>query len=161
MERNPSVWLRPFLLFLLASFALSCNRSVNQAQTPTPTPAPSATPPSTPTPTSTPEATPTPAATLTPGPTATPEATSTPTPASTPGAGSAPQPTSPSPPAMATMPDEASMSKADRVRVQEALRRLLGEHAWYWPAPKATTIVRSRDVSGCLQRRSLSGVLAS
>ena len=63
-----------------------------------------------------------------PEPTPTPEATSTPTP--TPEAISTPMITPTPPPALptasplTTMPDEAGMSRADRVRVQETLLRL-------------------------------------
>jgi len=128
MDRNLNGCFRAFFLFLIGSLALSCNRSGNQVETPTPTPEARLTPVTTATPTATPEATFTPAATAT--PTATPKATLspaptpsaettttaeptlTPTPASTPSAG------------LASLPDEADMSKADRLRVQETLRRL-------------------------------------
>src|SRR6516162_3600164 len=120
--------------------------TLTPAATATPTPTPEATlsPAATASPTPTPEA-----ATLSPAPnvsnfselqgekrvvrkvlpappaaaetTTTAEPTSTPTPASTPSAGEA---TPPAAPATATMPDEAGMSRADPLRVQETLRRL-------------------------------------
>ena len=117
--------------------------TLTPAATATPTPAPEATlsPAATASPTPTPED-----ATLSPGPnvsesegekrvvrkvlpappaaaetTTTAEPTLTPTPASTPSAGQATPPVAPT---AATIPDEAGMSRADRLRVQETLRRL-------------------------------------
>jgi len=119
--------------------------TLSPAATATPTPTPEATlsPAATASPTPTPEA-----ATLSPSPnvsnfsefpvekrirkvlpapqataetTTTAEPTLTPTPAATPSAGQA---TPPAAPAAATMPLEAGMSRADRLRVQETLRRL-------------------------------------
>ena len=147
MDRNLNGCFRASFLFLIGSLALSCNRSENQASTPTPTAEATLTPAATATPTPTPEATLSPAATAssTPTPEATlsPAATASPTP--TPEAATlspAPNvsnpselqgekrvvrkvlPAPPAAPASATMPDEAGMSRADRLRVQETLRRL-------------------------------------
>src|SRR5271165_338584 len=108
MGRNLNSGLRAFSLLLIGFLTLSCGRSVNPVPTPTPTPAPTLTPTATPTSTSAP----------TPVPSLTPTATPTPTP---PPASTA---ASPSASPMTAMPDEASMSKADRLRVQDMLHRL-------------------------------------
>jgi Putative peptidoglycan binding domain len=124
MEQNPNCCFRVFSLLLIGFLTFSCSRSVNPGPTPTPTPEPALTPSATPTPTSTltPSSTPTQTPTPTPEPTLTPTATATPTP--TPGSQSAPLPAPPSPAKTTAMPDEAGMSRADRVRVQEMLLRL-------------------------------------
>jgi hypothetical protein len=80
--------------------------------TPAPTLAPTATPTSTPTPTPMPSLTPT----ATPTPTSTPTPTAPPTPT--------PPPASLSVSPIVPMPEEARMSKADRLRVQGKLHRL-------------------------------------
>src|SRR5271165_4864054 len=108
MGRNLNSRLRAFSLLLIGFHTLSCGRSVNPVPTPTATPAPTVTPTATPTSTSAP----------TPVPSLTPTATPTPTP---PPASTA---ASPSASPMTAMPDEASMSKADRLRVQDILHRL-------------------------------------
>ena len=112
MERNRNYCLRGFSLLVMGFLAVSCGPSPSPLPTPTPTPEAASTPKPTPTSTPTPTPTPTPEATLTPVP------ISTPTPA--------PNPPSPSPNGspLATLPDESRMSRADRVRVQETLRRL-------------------------------------
>jgi hypothetical protein len=118
MGRNLNSGFRAFSLLLMGFLTLSCGRSVSPVPPPTPTPAltltPTAVPTSTPAPTPVPTLTPTATPTLTPAPTPMPTLipTSTPPPAST----------AASP--MAAVPDEASMSKADRLRVQEILHRL-------------------------------------
>src|SRR5258707_4304747 len=104
MGRNLNSGLRAFSLLLIGFLTLSCSRSVSPVPPPAPTPALTLTP------TATPTLTPAP----TPMPTLTP--TSTPPPASA--------AASPSASPMTAMPDEASMSKADRLRVQDKLHRL-------------------------------------
>src|SRR5208283_1638747 len=96
MERNLNSCFRAVSLLLICFLTLSCGQSVN----PVPTPTPEITVAPTPEPGLTPTATPTPGS----------QSTSAPASAST--------------PPMTTMPDEAHMSRADRVRVQEALLRL-------------------------------------
>src|SRR5271165_4053812 len=106
MGRNLTSCFRAFSLLLIGLFTLSCGRSVNPVPTPAPTPEP----------TLTPTKRPTPEPTLTP--------TTTPTPAATPAGPLTPPPASPSASPMTTMPDEARMSRADRLRVQDTLLRL-------------------------------------
>ena len=126
MERNLNSCFRAVSLLLICFLTLSCGQSVNPVPTPTPTPEPTLTPTSTPAPTPeltvapTPTATPTPEITVAP----TPEPGLTPTAAPTPGSQSTSAPASASTPPTTTMPDEAHMSRADRVRVQETLLRL-------------------------------------
>src|SRR5271165_833826 len=140
MERNLNSCFRAVSLLLICFLTLSCGQSVNPVPTPTPTPEPTLTP--TPTPAPTPELTvaptptpaPTPELTVAPTPTATPtpeltvaptpEPGLTPTATPTPGSQSTSAPASASTPPTTTMPDEAHMSRADRVRVQETLLRL-------------------------------------
>jgi hypothetical protein len=132
MERNLDSCFRASSLLLICFLTLSCGQSVNPIPTPTPTPELTSTPELTATPTPTPA--PTPELTVAPTPTAmpTPEITVTPTPepgltptaSPTPGSQSTPAPASASASPITTMPDEAHMSRADRVRVQERLLRL-------------------------------------
>src|SRR5258705_7395501 len=96
MKQNLKSCSRAFSLLLISFLTLGCSRSVNPEPTPTPTPEPTLTPRPTPTPTPTP----------------------------TPAGRATPPPASPSAPPMTTIPDEASMSNAERLQVQDALRRL-------------------------------------
>jgi peptidoglycan hydrolase-like protein with peptidoglycan-binding domain len=118
MEQSLNWCFRVFFLLLIGFLTLSCSRAVNPE--PTPTPEAASTPMPTPTPTPTPETTSTPTPTPTPTPAPTPAAISSPMTTPTP----TPSPASPTASPLATMPDEARMSKADRVRVQETLLRL-------------------------------------
>ena len=124
MERNLKNCLRGLSLLVTGLLTVSCGPSGSPVQAPTPTPEAALTP--TPTPKPTPAPTPTPQATPTPTQTPTPTPTPTPEPVSTPLTTPTLNPTSASPTGspLATMPDESRMSRADRVQVQETLRRL-------------------------------------